>query len=146
LILINFCDLIKEINKNMNKTIIFITIGVVVLVAGFWVWQSGFFGPNQSQVQPVPIPEGIILFYGDGCPHCKNVDDFMSQNDILSKIQITQLEVYNDKDNQNILAQVAQKCGIATDQVGVPFLYDGQNCTVGDEPIIDWMKQKTGIQ
>jgi glutaredoxin len=128
----------------MDKPILIIVIVIVLAGAGFWAWQSGVF--NAQSVQPVPIPEGIILFYGDGCPHCKNVDDFMSQNDILSKIQITQLEVYNDKDNQNILAQVAQKCGIATDQVGVPFLYDGQNCTVGDEPIIDLLKQKTGIQ
>lgn len=127
----------------MDKTVVFIIIGVVVLGAGFWAWQSGVFaGP----VKPVPILEGIILFYGEDCPHCKNVEDFISQNNIEDKVKLTRLEVYYNKDNQNILAQVVQKCKIEADQLGVPFLWDGENCYTGDVDIINFLKNATDIQ
>lgn len=128
----------------MNKTFL-VVIGVIILAgAGYFVWQSGVFGT--VSVEPVAIPEGIILFYGDTCPHCKNVEEFMVQNDVLNKVQITQLEVYNNKDNQNILAQVATKCNIETSQIGVPFLWTGEDCIVGDEPIIDYFKNAANIE
>jgi hypothetical protein len=126
----------------MDKTIIFIIIGVVVIAGLFWLWQSGVFsGP----AKPVPIPEGIILFYGDGCPHCENVDDFVSQNKIEDKVSFTRLEVWYNKDNQNILAQVVQKCGTQTDQVGIPFLWDSEKCYIGQDDVINFFKQKAGI-
>jgi hypothetical protein len=131
----------------MDKTKIFIIIGAVALAAGFWAWQSGVFS---SLVKPVPIPEGIILFYGEGCSHCKNVDDFLTQNKIEEKIKITRLEVWNNKDNQNILAQVSQKCQINASEVRVPFLWDpprlgeagGSKCYIGDVDTINFFKEK----
>jgi len=132
----------------MDKTAIVIVIIVAVIAAGFWAWQSGvlakIFSPPSAE--PVVIPEGINLFYGEGCLHCKVVDDFIEQNNIKDKISFSNLEVWYNKNNQNILAQVVQKCNITTDQVGVPFLYDGQSCIIGDQPIIDFFKEKTGIQ
>lgn len=125
----------------MDKTIIFIIIGVVVIAGLFWAWQSGvFYG-----LKPIPIPEGIILFYGDGCPHCKNVDDFVSQNKIEDKVKFARLEVWHNKDNQNILAQVVQKCGMQADQVGIPFLWDGEKCYIGQDDVINFFKQKASI-
>lgn len=127
----------------MNKSIV-ITVIVIILAGGaFWAWQAGLF--SQQGIEPVSIPEGILLFYGEGCPHCENVDEFIAQNNIAQEVQFTELEVYYNADNQNILAQVAQKCGISTDSVGVPFLYDGENCMVGDQPIIDFFAAKLGI-
>jgi hypothetical protein len=62
----------------MDKTIVIIVI--LIFVAGFlfWGFRSGFFvSVFSGPVNSVTIPEGIILFYGDGCPHCKIVDDFI---------------------------------------------------------------------
>ena len=127
----------------MDKTIIFIIIGVIVLGVMFWAWQSGFF--SGTGIEPLSIPEGIILFYGEGCPHCKTVDDFISENNIEGKVSFSRLEVWYNKDNQNILTQVIQKCGISANQVGVPFLYDGEKCLMGDVDVIDFFKEKTGL-
>lgn len=135
----------------MNKTII-ITITLIVL-AGFlfWGFQTGFFasifsgGPG-GYPKPVTIPEGIILFYGQGCPHCKIVDDYIAQNKIGDKVKFTNLEVWYNKDNQNILAQVVQKCGINSSEVGVPFLYDGTNCLIGETDVINFFKNAAGIK
>ncbi len=128
----------------MNKTAIVIIIIVVVVGVGFWALQSGIFTP--PSVAPLPIPEETILFYGDGCPHCKVVDDFISENQIEDKVSFTRLEVWYNKDNQNIISQVAQKCNIALDQVGVPLLWDGSSCYVGQDDVIDFFKNASNIQ
>jgi hypothetical protein len=138
----------------MDKTIIYTII--LILFAGvlFWGFQSGFFtaifaGPSK----PVEIPGGIILFYGEGCPHCKNVDDFVEQNKITDKVNFANLEVWYNKDNNLILQEVAKKCGINADSVGVPFLYDpstssGQagKCYVGEVDVINFFKNEAGIK
>ena len=122
----------------MDKTAIVIVIAIILLGAGFWSWQSGFF---TDTLRHVPIPEGIILFYREDCPHCKNVEDFVSQNNVEEKIKFTRLEVYFSKDNQNILAQLVDNCKLNPNEVGVPFLYDGQNCLMGDADIINFFSK-----
>ena len=87
---------------------------------------------------------GIILFYGDGCPHCALVEQYVSENNIESKVQFTKKEVYNNQQNASELTAKAKACGMATDSIGVPFLWDGSTCLVGDQPIIDFFKQKAG--
>lgn len=132
----------------MDKTII-ITITLIIL-AGFlfWAFQAGFFGKIfPGPVKPVVVPEGIILFYGQGCPHCKIVDDFITQNNIKGKVKFSNLEVWYNKDNQAILGAVAPKCGVSSSQVGVPFLFDGNNkCYVGDIDVINFFKNAANIK
>ena len=155
MILLIFCDLINNIYKKMDKALVIIIVVVILAGAGFWAWQSGFFTNNlPAPVEPVPIPEGIILFYGDGCPHCKDVEDFISQNKIEDKVKITRMEVWYNKSNAALLGQVAQKCGITSDSVGIPFLYDppsgeaGGNgkCYIGEIDVPNFLKNAAGIQ
>jgi len=126
----------------MDKKIILTIIAIILAGGLFWAWQSGVF----SSTKPFPIPGGIILFYGEDCPHCKNVEDFIFQNNLKEKVIFKELEVWHNKDNQNILVQVVQKCNIKTNEVGVPFLYDGANCYIGDKDIINFLKNEAGIQ
>ncbi|MEI6529616.1 MAG: hypothetical protein WCN88_04485 [Candidatus Falkowbacteria bacterium] len=85
----------------------------------------------------------MILFFGDTCPHCKNVDDFISANDVRNKLKFQELEVYNNKDNAAQLAATAKKCEIDTSAgIGVPFFFDGTTCLQGDQPIIDFLQTK----
>jgi len=132
----------------MDKAIKY-TIALIILGGFlFWGFQTGFFaGIFSGPAKPVAIPDGIILFYGQGCPHCKIVDDFITANKITDKVKFTNLEVWYNKDNQVILTQVAQKCGISSNQIGVPFLYDGvSKCYEGDVDTINFFKNAAGIQ
>lgn len=138
----------------MDKTIIYTVI--IVILAGFlfFGFQTGFFAKIFSgPVKPVAIPEGTILFYGEGCSHCKIVDDFISQNKVEDKVKFTRLEVWYNKNNQTILGEVILKCGINSNQVGVPFLYDpsagsGQagKCFEGQDDVINFFKNAAGIK
>jgi len=126
----------------MDKTIIAIIIVVILSGFLFWGFASGFF--LQKGIEPILLPEGTVLFYGEDCPHCKVVEEFIAENDIRSKMNITDLEVWDNQSNTLLLGQVAEKCNIDTSQgVGVPLLYDGQNCYMGDIDIINFFKNDT---
>jgi glutaredoxin len=114
----------------MDKNLLLAIIGVVIIVGGIFLLNN-------------KTPEGIILFYGDGCSHCKTVDDFIDQNKIRDKVEFAYLEVYNNKNNSELLTEKAISCNIDTSRgVGIPFLWDGKNCFVGDDNIVNFFQDK----
>lgn len=118
----------------MNKVIIFIIVIIALGGITFWAW----FSFNQPK---------IILFYGQECPHCKDVDDYIVQNKIEEKVRFRKLEVWHDQGNANLLLSKAIYCKIDTkDGVAVPFLYDGKNCLIGTPDIINFFKNEAGIK
>lgn len=88
----------------------------------------------------------IIFFYGDGCPHCANVEEYFKKNNIKEKISFVEKEVYKNQQNSKELAEKAKTCGMSTDSIGVPFLWDGSKCLVGDQDIIEFFETKTNQQ
>jgi glutaredoxin len=88
--------------------------------------------------------EGIVFFYGEGCPHCAKVEEFFKDNNIEDKVDFVKKEVYKNRRNANELAARAKDCGLSTQRIGVPFLWDGSKCLIGDEDIINFFKQKIG--
>jgi glutaredoxin len=112
----------------------------IVLGIGFYFSRE----KNSSQDQDL---KGIILFYGIGCPHCAKVEEFVKENKIKEKIAFEEKEVYFNKDNAKKLVEIAKKCGFNEKEIGVPFLWDGENqrCIVGDEPIINFFKEKLNL-
>ena len=124
-------------NKIIIPTILFI---VVFILSIFVLLQNKDNNTVQDNQQ---TEEGqIVLFYGDGCPHCAIVEDYIKENNIKEKLSFGEKEVYYNQNNANDLAQKAQMCGISTDSIGVPFLWDGLKCYVGDQEIIDFFNGK----
>ncbi len=137
----------------MDKTIILTIIIVVFAGFMFWGFQTGFFSSPGSTINATPLPAGIVLFYGQGCPHCADVEKFITENKIEEKVKITRMEVWYNKNNQGTLAQVAKICNIKGDSVGVPFLYDpsassGQagKCYIGEVDVPNFLKTVAGIK
>ena len=87
---------------------------------------------------------GMVLYYGQGCPHCAIVDAFVEENNVEEKISFTRKEVYYNKSNAREMARHAKDCGYATDSVGVPFLWTGTTCLTGDKPIIAFFQSQIG--
>jgi glutaredoxin len=85
--------------------------------------------------------QGLILFYGDTCPHCKIVEQYISDHNIRAKLKFQELEVYENKDNAASLGQYARRCGLDLNKIGVPFFWNGQTCLVGEPDIINYFKQ-----
>ena len=122
----------------MNKKFrLLIFVGVIVLVGVV------FFFSKIKESQPA---SEIILFYGVGCTHCAKVEEFIKENKIEEKISFQKKEVYFNKKNANELAGKAKKCGLPTNEIGVPLLWDGSKCIVGDEDIINFFKEKPWLK
>ena len=118
----------------MNKNLLLIIIAIVLTAGALFV----LFYFSEPKIDA----GGIILFYGAGCPHCKIVDDFISENNVKEKVLFTKLEVFHNKNNAKILADKARACGLDTSRVGVPFLWDGQSCFIGDVDVIKFFQDK----
>jgi len=85
----------------------------------------------------------IIFYYGETCPHCHDVKKYFTENNTHSKIQFMEKEVYNNRDNQNDLVKTAEYCGLNTKKIGVPFLWTGQECLIGQPDIEGFFETRT---
>ena len=88
------------------------------------------------------LPESIVLYWGDGCPHCAKVDAFITENNVEQKVKFERKEVYNNKRNARELAKAAKQCGLPTDNIGIPFLWTGTQCLTGENEIIAFFQQQ----
>jgi glutaredoxin len=83
----------------------------------------------------------MVLFYSDSCPHCKNVEAYINENDLKNKIKFAEKEVSNNQANAALLERKARQCSLdMTQGIGVPFFFDGKSCLIGDAPIIDYFQ------
>lgn len=125
-------------NKLLNALII------IIIFFGFYKITS----KKPASLDVVQNNADLILFFGDTCPHCKDVEKFISENKIDQKIKINQLEVYSNKENSTLFAKTVQevcKDQLTPDGLPVPFLIDTKDkkCLVGTPPIEEYLTQKS---
>ncbi len=88
---------------------------------------------------------GINLYYGETCPHCKNVEVFINENNITSKIEIIRKEVFLNETNKQEITQVFDFCEIPDDKRGVPIIYSDGKCYSGEIEAINFLKAEAGV-
>lgn len=87
------------------------------------------------------LPSSYEYFWGDGCPHCAVVEEFLSGWDKKDKVSLDKKEVWKNPANARLLAQRASSCKIPRSELGVPLLVTPEGkCIGGDTPIIDFLK------
>lgn len=143
------------------KKVIGFTIGIVFFLGLFW-WLSqppkfnnqttSESNSNSEFVDPYldyPVYDNpdLSFFWGDGCPHCQNVENWIKENNATEKLKINFKEVYHSDTNQQELAQIAKDyCPeiIEGSQIGVPVGFDPntKKCVSGDTPIINYLSAK----
>lgn len=87
------------------------------------------------------LPQETVLYYGETCPHCLIVEKYIADNAIRDKMAFAVKEVYRDQDNAREMRAVVRKCGVGS---GVPLLWDGAACYVGDRNIIEFFAEHAG--
>lgn len=113
---------------------ILIVLGVIIVLV--------LLSTKKNTTPDTTVSATRVFFYGDTCPHCKNVEAYMTENGTRDKLAFQELEVYNNQNNAKLLTQTAQKCGMDVSAgVGVPLFYDGAKCLLGDQDIINYFKQ-----
>ncbi len=126
-----------------------ITLFLVVLIAG--LMSLVVIGSNNKEKQAAAnkvaaLKDGSpILYYGDTCPHCKDVEEWLKSNAVEEKIQLIKKEVWNNRQNAAELSKVAASCGLDVSNIGVPFLYAEEKCLVGTPDIVKYFSDKLNI-
>lgn len=105
---------------------------------------------EQKKEQPtknelVQKEDSPIFFYGNTCPHCKDVEYWMKKNSVEEKINVIKKEVYENRSNAEELVKAAKSCGLDTNSIGVPFLYAEGKCIVGSPDVINYLSSKIVI-
>ncbi len=121
----------------------FIWVGILMIfvVVGL-IWLAG----QSKDVDTGNITrldeKSIILFYGDGCPHCADVEKYIDENNIVQKVSFEKLEVWNNKQNAQIMKKAARICKLNETKIGVPFLFAQNKCYIGTPDVKEFFKQK----
>lgn len=109
----------------------------IILLVGYFVYQDRIAEFRDRMI--CELGEETIFFYGDGCPHCKNVELYMDSNNIKRGFDILEMEVYNSAENRAELLKAGKCCHIEEMQLGVPLLWTGKKCLMGSEDIINYL-------
>ena len=110
-------------------TIAIIIIGLIII-----------FMPSKTS----GLPSQATLFIGQGCPHCKKVEDFITSSTVDKKYSFDTKEVWYNQDNALVMNKVWQHCGLSGGANGmtVPLFWDGKTCYNGDQEIINFLQTK----
>lgn len=89
----------------------------------------------------------FIYYYGQGCPHCAVLDEYLSKRDIYENANLVKKEVWSNKENAVEMAKVAQSLGVPEGELGVPFFVivdtakNERGYLIGDKPVMDFFNQ-----
>lgn len=118
--------------KNIWPYIITITLIILGLAI--------IFSPSKTS----GLPDKATLFVGEGCPHCKKVEEFVTTNGVDKKYPFDTKEVWYNQSNALAMTKVWQHCGLKNsgDNMSVPLLWDGTTCYSGEVEIINYFQTK----
>ncbi len=116
----------------------------LVAIVGIIAW-AVIEGKKEKEIASVP-DASTIYFFGEECPHCKRINEFLEANDVASKFTFTKKEVWHSRTNSAQMKTKAEACGLDPSKVGVPFIYtEGNKCLVGEPDVKKFFAEKVGI-
>jgi len=77
----------------------------------------------------------IYFFWGQGCPHCAQVEKFFEEKSFYDKYPIEKKEIYLDHENAALLNEYYDEYKVPLEERGVPAVFIGENYLIGDSPI-----------
>ncbi|MFA4999253.1 MAG: glutaredoxin domain-containing protein [Parcubacteria group bacterium] len=83
----------------------------------------------------------MVLYYTVTCPHCKNVEEFIDENEVsgVTKKEISMSQVAADELYDRLVG-----CGEDVSQgLPVPVLWESGKCFVGEDEAINYLKGLT---
>jgi len=114
-------------------------ITIVVIVGGIFLFSKS--NNSSSNSTPPPLPTSYEYFWGDGCPHCTNVEEFFKTWEGRDKVSIDKKEVFNNPTNNKLFKARGAYCNIKQNEMGVPLLFTPEGkCITGDVTIIEFFK------
>lgn len=114
----------------------------IIVLGGIFLFSNGNSAEEADPLPPPPSGETYEYYWGVGCPHCGEVKEFIENWEDNGKIDLKDMEIYNNRANAALLNERAKFCNLPYNQIGVPFLFTPKGeCVVGDIPIINYFEQ-----
>lgn len=97
---------------------------------------------TEADIKPSKDKLNIYIFWGDGCPHCKHLAEFLGekQSEIGDKISLYTFEVWKDKNNLAFLKSFGKFLG--ENPKGVPYIIIGDKTYSGFSETDEETKQE----
>ena len=119
---------------------------LIIIVAFFGLYKITSQKP--ASIVNINPDADLFLFYGDTCPHCKDVEEFIAKNQIDQKLKINNLEVYNNKSNSSLFSSMVNKAcpdKSSPEGIPVPFLINKKDnqCFLGTPAITEYLSEKS---
>lgn len=131
--------------------IIGVAIAIAILFGGAYFWNQSNMkktaetGQEQMNGPETEVPVETIYFYGEECPHCKDVMKFLEENKIAGKVKFEKKEVWHDKKNAALMNDRAKLCGLDVKKIGVPFLFAEGKCYIGTPEVEAYFRKAAGL-
>ncbi|OGY24046.1 MAG: hypothetical protein A2172_00670 [Candidatus Woykebacteria bacterium RBG_13_40_15] len=75
--------------------------------------------------------EKIYYFWGQGCPHCAQVNEFFEEKGFYDKYPIEKKEIYFNRENANLLNEYYDQYDVPLGDRGVPAVFIGEHYLIG---------------
>jgi redox-active membrane protein len=97
---------------------------------------------TEADIKPSKDKLNIYIFWGDGCPHCKHLAEFLGekQSEIGDRISLYTFEVWKDKNNLAFLKNFGKFLG--ENPKGVPYIIIGNKTYSGFSETDEETKQE----
>lgn len=114
---------------DMNSRL-FIKILIPVLILPLLIFPAISFGQEKNIDLGGKNPVTVYFFYGDGCPHCAEEEEFLETvPERYPNVTVKKYEIWYDGTNQKLLQEVGS--AFNTRVSGVPFTVIGDELFVG---------------
>lgn len=139
----------KYFSAHYKKIAAITIISAVAAVLLASLWSS-----NRKQVAndltPVVEASGayqtdIVYYCWQGNVYCKNVEKFIAENKIETKITFAKKEVWMNGSNDMEMKERAIQCGLKPEKTGVPMIWSEGKCYVGQVEVENFLKKEAGL-
>ncbi len=89
--------------------------------------------PNTNEEVLENDPVNIYLFYGEGCPHCADLETFFDsiEDEYGKYYNLVKYEVWYNESNSKLFGEVLKRMNTNTEKTGVPYLVIGDSSIMG---------------
>ena len=81
-------------------------VSILIVIGGVFIFSNN--STDNPETAPPSLPDSYEYYWGEGCPHCANVEEFLSTWENRDKVQIDKKEVYNNQDTDLIVGEFAE--------------------------------------
>lgn len=127
-----------------KKGIIIAAVLVALVFVGGFGLRNSAWNPAQRSASDGSVSD-IVFYYGEECPHCKEVEKFFVENKVEEKVKFLKKETWHNAANANELKSRAKTCGIPEKEMGVPLLFAEGKCYVGSPDVEKYFREKMSL-